>query len=42
MLEILDNDMFNISKFSLLEIENTKTNNKITNGTGISIIAEMF
>ena len=42
MLEIFDNELFNNSKFSLFETENTKTINNITNGNGISIINEIF
>ena len=42
MLEIFDNELFNNSKFSLFETENTKTINNIINGIGISIIAEIF
>jgi hypothetical protein len=39
---MFNNELFNSFNCSLLEIENTANNNKITNGTGMSIIAEMF
>ena len=42
MFEIFDNELFNSSKFSLVEIENTKNNNAITNATGINIIVVIF
>ena len=42
ILETFNNELFNNSKLSLFEIENTKTINNIINGIGISIIAEIF
>ena len=42
IFEIFSNELFSSFKFSLLEIENTKTSNNTTNGSGISIIADMF
>ena len=42
MLEIFDNEAFNASKLSLLEIENIEANNARTKATGISIMALIF
>ena len=42
IFEMFSNDLFNSFKFSLLEIEKTKTSNNKTNGIGISIIADIF
>ena len=39
---MFDNELLISFKFSLLEIENTETNNKITSATGINIITEIF
>ena len=39
---MFDNELFISFKFSLLEIENTETNNKITSATGINMITEIF
>ena len=39
---MLENELFISFKFSLLEMINTETNNKIINITGISIMSEIF